>query len=795
MTASTKNQISGGVSFSTVVQGQTVTFTLPERPDPALAGLPRQSATFVGRRIQLDQALAALAPTAPDRTAGTVAVTGLAGMGKTELVLQAAHRAMREEGWFPGGVLFVDLHGYDARRKVSPKQALGTLLRALGVPPQHIPPGIEERVAVYRSALGTLADAGRRVLVVLDDVPATGKIHHLLPSDRSTATLVSSRHSLSELDALALTLQELSTCEGRELMGDSLHASLPDDARVMDQPDEADRLVTLCGGLPLALRILASLLVDVPTRPLSQLRRDLETAHSRLSVLSREQRAVTAAFDLSYRKLTKDQAKLFRLMCLHPGPDFSTEAAAQLYGKDVKETERLLLDLDRRHLVAARAPYGRWEQHSLVRLYSWERLTSGDDSWGECLIRLLAHMHRMTTVAYDALFATQAPSPQAKSVFPHRTAALQWLETERHTLVAATLWTGAAKDDLMCVALAEPVSQILMEMRYFEDARGVLNAGIRSSRRRKDKFHEASLLSSLGVTLREMRKLRKSVRAHDKAIKICRHLKKRKALASALNNLGLSLHEQRKFERAVTVHVEAARLFRRADDRTGVARALSNTGETLIELGRVEEASRVLGKAVKIFRKQGDLRGYAQALGGLASATREAGKAKRALELHKHALSLADGLIMPHHRAVELSNFAGTLITTGEFEAALTAQREAWGIFQHLGDRRGEATILGNMALLHQQQGKWHKAVRLHTLALEAFLEGRDDHGLATELSHLAHALLQQGCNTEALENLDALGGERQHRGRQERIPPPRTADRYQPGPGGRRASGRSGMS
>ncbi|MBI0374989.1 tetratricopeptide repeat protein [Streptomyces albiflaviniger] len=703
----------------------------------------------------MEQALAALAPAAPDETAGTVVVTGLAGMGKTELVLQAAHRALREESWFPGGVLFVDLHGYDAKRRVSPKRALETLLRALGIPAEHIPPGIEDRAGIYRSALGAMAAAGRRVLVVLDDVPATGKIRHLLPSDGRTATLVSSRHSLAELDALALTLRELPADEGRELLGDSLRTSLPEDSRVAAEAAEADRLVALCGGLPLALRILASLLVDLPTRPLSHLRRELEDAHSRLSVLSREKRAVTAAFDLSYRRLSEDQAKLFRMMSLPPGPDFSTESAAQLFGARIGETERLLRDLARRHLIESRAPYGRWQQHGLVRFYARERLISGDDPWGEALMRLLGHFYKKTTLATERLFDSETPRPATEAPFTNRAEALLWLEAERHSLVAATLWAHRADDDLACVVLAVPVAQFLMEMRYVEDARRVLTAGIRSSRKRGDRHREAALLSSLGIVLRDMRKPRKSVRAHQRAIKICRKLKKRRALGSALNNLGLSLHEQREFEAAVAAHTEAAQLLKRVGDRIGVARALSNVGETLIELGCAEEAARALRKAAKVFRKQGELRGYSQALGSLARATCDDGKAEQAVGLHQRALKMPDGLLIPHERAIELSNFAGTLIVAGEFEAALTAQQEALGTFRRLGDRRGEAMTLGNMALVRQRQGKWNKAIRLHTLALEAFLEGKDDHGLADELKSLACALLQQGRNAEALENLE----------------------------------------
>ena len=53
-------------------------------------------------------------------------VAGLAGVGKTALAVQAGHAA-RAAGWFPGGVLFIDLHGYDDA-PVQPGQALDSLL-------------------------------------------------------------------------------------------------------------------------------------------------------------------------------------------------------------------------------------------------------------------------------------------------------------------------------------------------------------------------------------------------------------------------------------------------------------------------------------------------------------------------------------------------------------------------------------------------------------------------------------------------------------------------------------------
>ncbi|MEU3952273.1 tetratricopeptide repeat protein [Streptomyces achromogenes] len=766
MTGTTDNHISGGTYFGPVVQGRTLHLTLPDRPDSALAGLPRRTSVFVGRDTELDRIHEALRPTVGDGTSGKVTVvTGLAGIGKTELVLQAAHRALDEPGWFPGGSLFVDLHGYDARRKVTSGQALGSLLRALGIPVQHIPPQLEERALLYRSTLAALAAAERRVLVVLDDVPADDGIRSLLPGDESTVTLISSRDSLADLDAATVTLRQLSVADGRKLLTDSLRTARLDDPRATAEADDADRLAELCGGLPLALRIVAALLVDVPARPLAQLRRDLDVTHSRLSALRRNERTVTAAFELSYRQLGKKQARLFRLMCLHPGSDFSTECMAQVYGDTVKETERLLLTLSRRHLVEPQEVYGRWQQHSLLRLYSGEQLLASGYKWGPDLMRLFVHLHETATDATDTLLSPASHRSAAETRFADRTAALRWLEVERHTLVGAVIRACQADDHLICLALGIPTVRFLVEAHYVEQAAWTLKAAIRSSRKLDDRFHEASLLSALGLVLRDMQKIRKSIRAHSKAIRICRQLKNHDAMASALNNLGLSLYEQRRFDDSIAAHTKAEGLFKRAGDLRAAAQARSNTGETLATMGRTEEASRALRKAAKIFRKHGDLRGYAQALGGLAKITRDEGMAEKAVELHERALGLADGLLIPHERATELANLATALTISGHFAAALTAQQEALDIFQRLEDHRGEAMTLGNMALVRQRQDKWRKAIALHTLAIEAFLESNDDHGLAHELTSMASALLQLGRNVEALENLELAGALYRHLG------------------------------
>ncbi|MFE2753843.1 ATP-binding protein [Actinosynnema sp. NPDC059335] len=86
---------------------------LPAEVRPALTGLPAASKVFTGRDHRLEALGQALRPDHPGRVRlVAAAVSGMAGIGKTELVLHTAHRALRD-GWFPGGALFIGMFGYD----------------------------------------------------------------------------------------------------------------------------------------------------------------------------------------------------------------------------------------------------------------------------------------------------------------------------------------------------------------------------------------------------------------------------------------------------------------------------------------------------------------------------------------------------------------------------------------------------------------------------------------------------------------------------------------------------------
>ena len=140
---------------------------------------------------------------------------------------------------------------------MEPAQALDALLRALGVASERIPPGLEERAGLYRSALARIPEP---VLVIVDNASSEAQVGPLLPGNGPHKVLVTSRHTLAGLSARLVDVTILDKEAAAALLDGTLRAARPEDDRISRDPQATTRLMAVCSGLPLALQIVAALL-------------------------------------------------------------------------------------------------------------------------------------------------------------------------------------------------------------------------------------------------------------------------------------------------------------------------------------------------------------------------------------------------------------------------------------------------------------------------------------------------------------------------------------------------------
>ncbi|MFF3617377.1 tetratricopeptide repeat protein [Streptomyces sp. NPDC002580] len=697
----------------------TSTSTSTERAVVRPAQLPLEAAGFIGREEELARLDKFLAAAGERSTAVVVsAVSGTAGVGKTALAVRWAHRARHR---FPDGQLYVNLRGYDPERPMTASDALVRFLTALGVCGQDIPLEPDDRAARYRTEV-----AGRRILIVLDNASTVEQVRPLLPGTGSCAVLVTSRDSMAGLVArdgahrLDLDLLPPDTARTllRRLVG----------PRAETDPTAVDALATQCARLPLALRIAAELAASRPSTPLTDLVAELVDHQRRLDLLDADgdpRTAVAAVFSWSLRNLPADAVRTFRLLGLHPGPDFDAHATASLTDRGLTDTRRTLDVLARAHLVQ-RIDAARYGMHDLLRAYA-TRLTTADDApqvREQALDRLFDHYLATAAAAMNRLHPAEA---HLRPAVPEPTApvpelsdpddARAWLNTERACLTAVSAHAAIHGRPTHAIRLSLTLYRYLISGHHND---GLMIHG-----------HARDAARLLGDPASEAR---------------------------ALLGIGTAYWQLARHEPARR-HIQAAlALFRRADDLTGQARALVNLGLVEERLGRFRQAVEFLEEALALYRRVDDRSGEAIALKDLASVEVQLGRYGEAADHLRQALALLRRTGNRYLEAHALNDLGTIEVELGRLGSAARHQEQALVLFLEVGDRYGEAGALHGLGVIHTRLDRYARAAEYHRQALTIYRQNGDRDGEARALNGLGEAAHAAGRPTDALaHHTDAL--------------------------------------
>ena len=153
---------------------------------------------FVGRKDHLDRIADALR-SGGDAEKKLVVVAGPAGVGKTALAKQAAVTA-QGAGQF-AYALFVDMRGHEENptNRVDPDGVYSSVLLGVGIADRDIPSKPGDQATFYHQVMGKLAQAGKPVLLVLDNVSDRGQFDMLLPADPIHKVVLATRETFGHL--------------------------------------------------------------------------------------------------------------------------------------------------------------------------------------------------------------------------------------------------------------------------------------------------------------------------------------------------------------------------------------------------------------------------------------------------------------------------------------------------------------------------------------------------------------------------------------------------------------------
>jgi tetratricopeptide (TPR) repeat protein/transcriptional regulator with XRE-family HTH domain len=612
---------------------------------PVRNDLPHDVTAFTGRRYEL----AALLDAA--RTTRMVAIDGMGGVGKTALAVHAAHRLTPE---FPGGQLYLDLHGFTpGREPVEPAEALRLLLAALGVPAGRIPDNEPERAALWRAEL-----AVRRAIVLLDNAADAEHVRELLPGAGQSLILITSRRRLVELDAVQpISLDVLPEADAAELFAKAAGG---------DRDGDVGEVLRRCGNLPLAIRVAAARLRHRPSWTLDTLVERLRAGEL----------AVSGVFEMSLRQLDPAQHRMFDLLGMVPGDDIDAHAAAAMADIPLGNARSLLEDLVDAHLVQEPTA-GRYRMHDLLR-----QVSRADTA--EAVARLADYYLSGLLAADKALSHETAPmsitAPPAN--VPAMDDALAWLDAESGNIVA-TFWTAVERGlDAQVVGLGQTAAVYFGRRGGLAELARLLDPAVSAAERLGDRRALAWLHYMRGQVRQYGGRPSEAVEEYEKARKL---MTDDVGQALVLGQLAELRMKDGDFRAAIE-------LLRGTppDDAFHLATQL-RIAHALVQLGEYREAHAIASGVLGAVR---DPQLERQCLDVLGPATLGLGDAETALELATRAVDLGKETGHRLFEAISLSDAAVALRHLGRLDEALARHAEALRIVEEAGERQFVLQIL-----------------------------------------------------------------------------------------------------
>ncbi|MET8670797.1 NB-ARC domain-containing protein [Streptomyces albidoflavus] len=608
------NSVSGGTVFGAVVQAQRIDSLNVEAPPQVWPPrqLPPPLPGFVNRTKER-RTLRELAEAAVGQGVRTVVVTGLGGVGKTQLI---AHCVRSDLGaFFPDGQ---DVDLADVRRDgaVDVAGVLGDWLHAFGVPYGHQPAGLGGRADLFRTVT-----TGKRVLVVVDNVRQAPEIRALTPGDG--LLVATSRTMLPALRMDGAVQLVVDPLDEREAIG--IVRGWP---VAQSEGPAAAELVRRCGGLPLALRAVGEWLVERPQLGLDDAVRSLAPFGGAAGGGRADEGTVDVmeqVFDSVLRQMPDHTRALYRFLGALPGTTFP---AALPRAAGLPRVDAALGDLMTSHLVVAvgpgrdgavpAGPPHRFRMHDLARAHAATEAATLPEEAARSLLRTVTDFYAEAVAHADrsigGRFRLQDPPARtlaelgfAEGAFSGDGQGLDWLDAERGNILAVL--RAAAREGLHDAVwrICESLWPLFHERARHADSLEAHPLGIEAARwenRPDAEIRMRNQLARAHAALGDLDRAAEELRAGEPLLALTEDARLRGILAETGGLVALAqgrtADARDRFTAALAANTERG-------DQHGIVVQSYQLADAVRASGDHAEARRLLAAALGLARETGDL--------------------------------------------------------------------------------------------------------------------------------------------------------------------------------------------
>ena len=716
-----------------------------------------------------------------------LAVWGLGGAGKSQLVLNYIHEYRRD---------YAAVFWIEAGSKESIER---------------------DYIQIYRLLYGRQIDAGPRIVKVEDAVPAVKRWFHgregrwlvvldsadtiddnrdksyidleyFLPNAPGVHIVITSRSSIAkQMTTLeAVEVADMEPPEAVELF--QRYANIKEKSQ--DVATEVAQIVKELGYLALAITLAGSY-VSVTARLSSDIRRYLPEYRQRRKELLRQranrhihqyEESVLSTWEVSFEAIEDHNpaaARLLGLLAFVNFKDiflslFDRDGASVLASAPTRIAEPLEATISpdetwRTFLFCGQkwtaydleSAFGTLQNYSLIQWksdqgsYTMHKLVH---TWGQD--RLEADRQRqLSSLALELMADATAqdqidPSHQLRLV-PHVMASFSIFSLLQESL-----------DELAMgqLAVIDGIEGFLYRIGRWSEAYKIQVFHFRRTEKMLGKEHPSTLTSmnNLALVLSSQGNYEEAERIHRQALALRETVlgKEHPDTLGSINNLALVLNSQGNYEEAERIHRQALALKERvlSKEHPSTLTSMNNLALVLSSQGNYEEAERIHRQALAL---KETLLGKEHpntltSINNLASVLSSQGNYEEAERIHRQALALMERVLGKEHPDTlgSMNNLAEVLSRQGSYEEAERIHQQALALRETLLGKEHPDTLgsMNNLASVLSSQGNYEEAERIHrqALALRETLLGKKHPDTLGSMNNLASVLSSQGNYEEA---------------------------------------------